>query len=277
MKLNEAKLANVLKAIELRPASESEILANGAIPGYASPVGLNDPFTIVDELIPMSSNLVSGANIEGYHLINVNFLRDYSANIIADITIAHDGDLCIDCNHPLRSVGVVEVGYNFKLGTHFSESIGSNFLDRQGQNHPIIMGSYGIGTERLLACIAEEHHDEHGLIWPITVSPFDIHIVSLPWKSTSPNDGGLNMAENLYQRFMEDHIECLFDDRDESPGVKFNDADLIGNPIRLTISERSIKNGGIEYKRRELSEKTIIPYENIIPFIHEELKNLLLM
>jgi prolyl-tRNA synthetase len=219
--------------------------------------------------------LVSGANIEGYHLVNVNYLRDYSADINADITVAHDSDLCIDCNHPLRSIRVVEVGNNFQLGTHFSESIGCNFLDRQGQNHPIIMGSYGIGTERLLACIAEEHHDEHGLIWPITVSPFDVHIVSLPWRSTAPNGGGLNMAEDLYQRLMEDHIECLFDDRDESPGVKFNDADLIGNPIRLTISERSIKNGGIEYKRRDFPEKTIIPHENIIPFIHEELKNLL--
>ena len=277
MEVNETKLANVLKAVDLRPASESEIHAVGAVPGYASPVGLNDAYSIVDELIPSSSNLVSGANIEGYHLVNVNYLRDFSADIISDITVAHDGDLCIDCNHPLRSIRVVEVGNNFKLGTHFSESIGCNFLDSQGQNHPIIMGSYGIGTERLLACIAEEHHDEHGLIWPITVSPFDIHIISLPWKSTSPNGGGLNMAEDLYQRLMEDHIECLFDDRDKSPGVKFNDADLIGNPIRLTISERSLKNGGIEYKRRDFPEKTIIPCENIIPFIHEELKNLLPM
>jgi len=275
MEVNETKLANALKAVELRPASESEIFANGAVPGYASPVGLNDTFTIVDDLIPMSSNMVSGANIEDYHLLNVNFLRDYSADIIADITVAQDGDLCIECDHPLRSVRVVEVGNNSKLGTHFSESIGCNFLDRQGISHPIIMGSYQIGTERLLACIAEEHHDEHGLIWPINVAPFVIHLVSIPWKSMAPNGVGLNMAEDLYQRLWVDHIECLFDDRDESPGVKFNDADLIGNPIRLTISERSIKNGGIEYKRRDIPEKKIISHDNIIPFIHEELKNLL--
>ena len=125
-----------------------------------------------------------------------------------------------------------------------------------------------------MACIAEEHHDEHGLIWPITVSPYTIHLVSLPLRTNSPSDIGPIMAENLYHRLKEEQIECLFDDREESPGIKFNDADLIGNPIRLTISERSINNGGIEFKRRDSPEKNIIPYENIIPRIHEETRSL---
>ena len=274
MEVNETKLLNELNALDIRPAIESEIRAVGAIPGYASPVGLNDVFTIVDELIPLSSNLVSGANIEDYHLLNVNFGRDYPADIIADITVAHDKDFCTECHHPLRTKRAIEVGKSFKLGTHFSESRGCNYIDTQGHINPIVMGSYEIGTERLLACIAEEHHDEHGLIWPITVSPYLIHLISLPWKSSAPSDIGLKMADELYQRFQEAQIECLYDDREESPGVKFNDADLIGNPIRLTISERSIKNGGIEFKRRDLPEKTIISYENIIPAIHDEINHL---
>jgi prolyl-tRNA synthetase len=274
MEVNETKLANALIATEIRAAMDSEIRSVGAIPGYASPVELNDVFTIVDELIPGSSNLVSGANIEGYHLLNVNYGRDYEADIIADITVAHDGDACIECSHSVHSVRGVEVGNIFKLGNHFSKSMGCYYLDKQGQSQPIIMGSYGIGTGRLLACVAEEHNDEHGLIWPITISPYQIHLISLPWKTRTSDNIDPNLSEMLYQKFCEEKLECLFDDRDESPGVKFNDADLIGNPLRLTISERSIKNGGIEYKRRDRPEKTIIPYENIIPSIHEEIDHL---
>jgi prolyl-tRNA synthetase len=136
------------------------------------------------------------------------------------------------------------------------------------------MGSYGIGTGRLLACIVEEHHDEHGIIWPISVTPFQIHLIVLPWKSINNGGEGQNKAEMLYQLINKEHLECLFDDREESPGVKFNDADLIGNPIRLTISERSLNNGGVEYKRRDMPDKMIIPYENIIPALKEEIKNL---
>jgi prolyl-tRNA synthetase len=272
MEVNEIKLANTIHASEIRPALESEIRAAGAIPGYASPVGLIDVFTIVDELIPISSNLAAGANSEGYHYKNVNYDRDYKANIVADITLAHDGDACIDCGHPLRSVRGVEVGNIFKLGTQFSESMGCYYLDKEGQSHPIIMGSYGIGSGRLLACVAEEYHDEHGLIWPITVAPYPVHLISLPWKNRTVGNLEPDISESLYQNFASEQIECLYDDREESPGVKFNDADLIGNPIRLTISERSIKNGGAEYKRRDSPEKKIIPCENIIPVMREEIK-----
>ena len=272
MEVNETKLTNALNAFKIRQATEGEIRAVGATPGYASPVGLKDVFTIVDEIIPISPNLVSGANIEGYHLLNINYGRDYKADIITDITVAQDGNSCIECNHPLRSVRGVEVGNIFKLGTHFSESMGCYYLDKRGQSLPIIMGSYGIGIGRLLACIAEEHHDEHGLLWPITVSPYKIHLISLPWKNSNADDSDPNMAERLYQRFMEEKLECLYDDREESPGVKFNDADLIGNPIRLTISERSINKGGLEYKRRNKQEKIIIPFENVIPALHDEIK-----
>lgn len=274
MEVNETKLANALSASDLRSATDSEIRAVGAVPGYASPVGLNDIIIITDDLIPQSTNLVAGANLEGYHLMNVNYGRDYTADIIADITSVQEGDECIQCGQPIRSERGVEVGNIFKLGTHFSESMGCNYLDSKGQSHPIVMGSYGIGIGRLLACIAEEHHDEHGLVWPITMSPYQIHLISLPFKPGETLLGDTNQAEMLYQKFSELNIDCLFDDRDESPGIKFNDADLIGNPIRLTISERSIKNGGIEFKRREYPEKTIIPITNIIPTIQEEIKRM---
>jgi prolyl-tRNA synthetase len=271
---NETKLATLLHAVSLRPAVDGEIRAVGAVPGYASPVGLTDVSVVVDDIIPHCTNLVSGANIEGYHLRNVNYGRDYQADIVADITMANEGDECPECGRPLHSIRGVEVGNIFKLGIWISEAMGCYYLDREGKSQPIVMGSYGIGTGRLLACIAEEHHDEHGLMWPISVSPFQIHLVALPWKSGVSTGEGSTMAETLYKQFNEEQVECLYDDRDESPGIKFNDADLIGNPIRLTISERSIKNGGVEYKRRDKADKMIIPFENILPAMKNEIKTL---
>ncbi len=274
MDVNETKLATALHAVDLRPALETEIRAVGAVPGYASPVGLKDVMVIVDEIIPKSTNLVSGANIEGFHLRNVNYSRDYRADIVADITITCDGDACVECGHPLHSVRGIEVGNIFKLGTWISEATGCFYLDRDGTSRPIVMGSYGIGTGRLLACIAEEHHDDYGLTWPISVSPFQVHLVILPSKTENNQGESLSKAESLYLKLNEAQVECLFDDRDDSPGIKFNDADLIGIPIRLTVSDRSLKNGGIEFKRRDKIEKTIIPYENIIPAMIEEIKQL---
>ncbi len=274
MDVNETKLAAQLHAVDLRPATESEIREVGAVPGYASPVGLSNVSVIVDDIIPNSTNLVSGANIEGFHFRNVNYGRDYQADIVADITLAKDGDECVECGHPLRSVRGIEVGNIFKLGTWISEAMGCFYLDRVGNSHPIVMGSYGIGIGRLLACIAEEHNDEHGLIWPFSVSPFHIHLVVLPSKAENNLSSSSSVAESVYQQLNEAHLECLFDDREESPGIKFNDADLIGIPIRLTMSDRSLKNGGIEYKRRDQAEKTIIPVENILPVLMAEIKKL---
>ncbi len=272
MDVNETKLANALHARDLRPATETEILATGAVPGYASPVGLKNVLVIVDDIIPNSANLVSGANLDGYHLLNVNYGRDYQADIVTDITIAKDADECINCGAALHAVRGSEVGNIFKLGTRYSESMGCNYLDRDGISHPIYMGSYGIGVGRTLACIVEEHHDEHGIIWPISIAPYTIHLVVLPSK-TGASDS-ISQAEVLYSKLGRENMDCLFDDREESPGIKFNDADLIGVPIRLTVSERSLKNGGVEYKRRDQPEKTVIPFENVIPALKDEIKKL---
>ncbi len=271
MELNETKLANAVKARDLRPATEEEIRAAGAVPGYASPVGLKEVQIVVDDLIPQSPNLVAGANEEGFHLLNVNYSRDYSGEIVTDIAAAEEGYPCATCGSPLKVSRGVELGHIFQLGTRYSGVFGCTYLDRDGQTRPVIMGSYGIGLGRLLACIAEEHHDDHGLIWPISVAPFQVHLVLLKGRGDEKNS---LLAEKLYSEMASAGIEVLMDDREESPGVKFNDADLIGIPIRVTVSERAQSQGGVELKLRREAEKTILPVEDFLPRLKEKISAL---
>jgi prolyl-tRNA synthetase len=252
MELNETKLANAIKAKELRPAHDEEIEEVGAVPGYASPVGLKDILVVVDDLVTKSPNLVAGANEEGFHMRNVNYGRDYNAVIVTDIVAAEEGFSCSRCGSAMKVSRGVEVGNIFKLGTKYTESLGANYLDKNGKSKPVVMGSYGIGSGRLMASVAEEHHDENGLIWPITIAPFHVHLIALR--------GGKEKADELFKKLRAAEIEVLYDDRDESPGVKFNDADLIGVPIRLTVSERSLKKDSVELKLRRNEEKTNIKF-----------------
>ncbi|UYN89422.1 MAG: proline--tRNA ligase [Anaerolineales bacterium] len=251
MEVNETKLTNAIKAAELRPAHEDEIRAIGAAPGYASPIGLQGALIVVDDLVESSPNLVAGANDEGFHYLNTNYGRDYKADTVADIVAVEEGFACANCGQPVRTSRGVEVGNIFKLGTRYSASLGANFLDAEGAERPVVMGSYGIGSGRMLACIAEEHNDDKGLIWPITTTPYEVHLVSLR--------GGEAIAAQLYEDLRAAGLDVLFDDRDESPGVKFNDADLIGLPIRLTVSERSLQAGGVEFKLRREADRSIVP------------------
>lgn len=274
MDLNETKLVNALKASELRPATEEEIVAIGAVPGYASPIGLPEKntylpvITIVDELIAQSQNLVAGANDAGYHMLNTNLERDYRADLVTDLTSAREGDGCPECGAPFREVRGVEVGNIFKLGTRYSDSLGCTFQDKDGKEKPVIMGSYGIGSGRLLASVAEEHNDEHGLIWPITVAPYQVHLVMLPSKK---DDLAMEAAAQLYEDLLAAGVEVLFDDRDDSPGVKFNDADLIGMPIRITVGARGLKEGMVEIKRRNEKEKRMIPLGDALKTVQAEI------
>jgi prolyl-tRNA synthetase len=268
MEVNETKLANAVRARSLRPATEDEIHSVGAVPGYASPVGLKNTLVVVDDVIPSSPNLVAGANELGYHLLNVNYGRDYQADLVVDIAAAHEGDGCPLCSSPLREVRGVEVGNIFKLGTRYSEAMGCHYLDAQGQPNPVVMGSYGIGIGRLLACIAEQHHDEAGLIWPITIAPYPVHLVLLVGRGSNET---AEIADRLYTQLASAGLQALYDDRLESPGVKFNDADLIGLPIRLTVSERAMKSGGVEFKRRDRLEREIVPFESIILRVKAEM------
>lgn len=269
MELNETKLANAVKAKNLVPAVEEQILAVGATPGYGSPVGLKskDVIVVIDDLAAESSNLVGGANEEGYHLLNLNHGRDFKADIVTDIVAAGDGAGCPRCEAPMVTSRGVEVGNIFKLGTRYSENMGCYFLDKDGKKKPVIMGSYGIGSGRLLGCVAEEHNDDYGLIWPVTIAPYQVHIVLLAGKDESVAKQG----DDIYDNLRKHGIDVLYDDRVEQPGVKFNDADLMGMPLRMTVSGRSIKKGGVELKRRTAKEPTIIPMDKVLETVQAEI------
>lgn len=266
MDLNETKLTNAVKAKNLVPALDEEIRAVGIEPGYGSPVGAKDILVVVDDIIPQSPNLVGGANEEGYHLLNVNVDRDFKPTIVCDIAAAEDGSHCPRCGAAMRMSRGIELGNIFKLGTRYSNTMGCMFLDKDGKKKPVVMGSYGIGSGRLLACIAEEYNDENGLIWPVTAAPYQVHIV-LIGKEEEPAE----KAEKLYDDLLAQGIEVLYDDRYEQPGVKFTDADLIGLPLRLTVSSRALKKGGIELKRRSAKEITIVPMDKIVETVKSEI------
>ena len=268
MELNETKLANAIRARDLRPATEEEIRVTGAVPGYASPLGLKRILVVADDSLPSSPNLVAGANLEGFHLLNTNYGRDYTADLVTDIAAAQDGSACPVCSRPLKAERGVEVGNIFQLGTRYSDALGCTFLDRDGQNKPVIMGSYGIGVGRLLGCLAEEYHDEHGLLWPATVAPYQVHLVLLRGKGDLR---GEEISRNLCRDLQDSGIDVLFDDRDESPGVKFNDADLIGLPIRITVSERALGQGGVEMKLRSQPDKAVVPLDGIVSRVKSEI------
>ncbi|NOZ49163.1 MAG: proline--tRNA ligase [Chloroflexi bacterium] len=264
MDMNETKLTNAVKAKALRPAHEEEIRAIGASPGYGSPVGIKeDVLIVIDDLVAQSPNLVAGANEDGYHYLNVNYGRDFTAGIVTDIVAVEEGHACPECGATLRTSRGVEVGNIFKLGTRYSAAMGATFLDKNGKAQPVIMGSYGIGSGRLLACIAEKYNDNYGLCWPITVAPFQVHLVALR--------GGFEVAEQLYSDLQAAGIEVLYDNRNESPGVKFNDADLIGVPIRLTVGGRSLKKGGVEIKARTAKDLTLVPLAEVVARVQNEI------
>ena len=268
MAVNATKLANAVKASDLRPATEEEIRNVGAEPGYGSPIGVRNALVVADDAVVASPNLVAGANEPGAHLCNVNYGRDYEADLVADIAAAREGDPCPECGAPLLAKRGVEVGNIFKLGTRYTTALGATFADADGQQRPIVMGSYGIGIGRTLACIAEIRHDEHGLLWPISVAPFEVHLTSL---AREPDDEVAQAADRLYASLQAAGIEVLYDDREESAGVKFNDADLIGVPLRLTVGARGLKKGGVELKRRERTEREFVPLEEAVDRVRAEM------
>jgi len=259
--VNETKLTNAVKAVGgMRPAQVEEIRAAGMEPGYASPIGAHDTLVVVDELAARSPNLVAGANKHGYHLLNANHGRDFTADLVVDITNAQAGDPCPDCGEPVVLRQGIEVGNIFKLGTDFTKALGATYLAEDGSRQLVIMGSYGIGLGRNVACIVEEHHDDKGIVWPREVAPYPAHLVALG-VGKDPAVG--EAAEGLYQRLTDAGIEILYDDRDESPGVKFTDAELLGMPTILTISTRSLAAGGVEVTDRASGERGVRPLADV--------------
>ena len=277
MDVNQIKLQNLIKAQSLIPASEDQIRSIRSVPGYASPINIIQENTLVavDDLIPQSINLVMGANEEDYHLLNVCYERDYAADFIGDIINAYDGALAPDASTDqdiLQSVRGVEVGNIFQLGTKYTEGLEAHFMNEQGRSEPIIMGSYGIGIGRLLGCLAQEHHDGQGLRLPIAIAPYQVVLIGL-----LQNEDVIERADLLYHQIKDEGIEILFDDRGKkvaSPGEKFADADLMGIPIQLTISKRSLSEGGIELKLRSDQERRLIPETEVITQVRLAIKEL---
>ncbi len=260
IEVNETKLANATGARALRPAQAEEIRAAGMEPGYGSPIGATGTTVVVDELVARSSNLVAGANREGFHYRNVNVGRDYAPDIVADVSNAREGDGCPTCGAAVILRNGIEVGNIFKLGTKYSAALGASYLGEDGMAHPIVMGSYGIGVGRALACVVETHHDEKGIAWPAEVAPYAAHLVTL---SAAKDPRVTAIAERLHDRARDAGREVLWDDRDESPGVKFTDAELLGMPLIVTVSPRSLAAGGAEVTVRATGERTIEPLEAV--------------
>jgi len=233
MQLSEEKLMDLIGAV--RAATEKEILNAGAVPGYASAVGLKDALIVVDDLIPQSQNLVAGANEAGYHLVNTNYGRDYSAEIIADLVQAEEGDVCMECGNPLSVVSAIQLNDKF---------------------------------ENILLALAETHHDEKGLTFPHPTAPFDLYLMHISGKETDTRA----KAEEIYNELENAQVSVLFDDRDDRAGVKFNDADLIGCPVRVTVGEKGLNEGMVELKLRTESDRQLVPIDEIVEKIKSVLK-----
>ncbi|PZC48592.1 MAG: prolyl-tRNA synthetase [Chloroflexi bacterium] len=257
---NELKIANTVDAHEIRAMTNDEISAQGWVAGYASPIGLDakltDATVVADISIPNAPNLVAGGNRTDLHLRHTNYGRDWQAAHVADIGLARDGDPCptqpdgTPCPGAIALDRGIELGHIFRLGTVFSEPLSAHFTDADGEQQLPIMGSYGIGVERLLAAVIEQNHDDQGIIWPAAVAPYDVHIVVIGFDkpeiaaAVAQTEAALEAAG----------LSVLTDDRDERPGVKFNDADLLGMPVRLTLSPRNLKADVVELKARTAAE-----------------------
>ncbi len=265
--VNETKLVNAIAAKGgIRPAQVEEIRNAGMEPGYGSPVGAHGTLVVVDALAARSPNLVAGANRAGFHLRNVNVGRDFSADIVADITSVMEGDSCPTCGQPLILRSGIEVGNIFKLGTKYTDALDAKYLGEDGERHPIVMGSYGIGLGRSVACIVEAHHDSKGIAWPDEVAPYAAHLVAI---GTNKDASVVEIAERLHALAADSGREILYDDREESPGVKFKDAELMGMPWILTISPRSLAAGGVEVTRRATGERSTRPIAEVEVFLRE--------
>lgn len=270
--LNESKLQSIFKTNNFRPAVSEELIKyTGADHGSIGPINLKSNIKIYADLLLKDANgLISGANENGYHFKNIDFTRDVKIDGYYDFRVVKAGEPCPINGSPLRIVKAIELGHIFKLGTKYSEALGATFLDKEGKEYPIIMGSYGIGVERVLACFIEQHYDENGIIWKHPITPFDVHIISLN-ENRFPEVK--QYSEKLYSDLLNVNVEVLYDDRDESAGIKFNDADLIGIPYQIIIGNNNLKNGKIEIKERFSNNRFLIDNNEVIEFITNKLSN----
>ena len=260
--LNMIKLVNALNIPEhaIAFADEAKMGAvTGAVGGFTGPVGLHDCTIVVDSELPGLKNLCAGACKEDHHILNVNYGRDYTANIVADLKMLKEGDPCPVCGAPVKHARGIEVGQVFKLGTKYSESMGAYYKDENMEDKLVVMGCYGIGVTRTLAAVVEQHHDENGIIWPMSIAPYHAIVTIV----NTGDEVQEKVAEELYQKLIQAGVEVLLDDRKERPGVKFKDADLLGIPVRITVGRGAV-DGAVEYKLRRDAEKEELSVEDAI-------------
>ena len=263
MAVNEVKLKNSLKVNDLELMGPDDVRRAGLVAGSASPVGLTSVTIVADDAVPESPNLVAGANRPDTHLRNVNYERDWHADIVTDLALAGDGDVCAQCGNRLEARRGIEMGHVFKLGTLYSEKMGATFLDAGGQSQLCIMGCYGIGVDRMLAALVEANHDKDGIIWPSEVAPFAVHLVGLNLDRPEVRQA----AEQVYASLLQAGTEVLYDDRDEAAGVKFKDADLLGMPVRVTVSPRSLERNAAELRGRAQKTASDAPLDAVAPYV----------
>ena len=260
LEVNEVKLGNALGSADLRLAREDEVQQAGIVAGSASAIGLDGIKVVADESVTSGANFVAGANKPDAHLKNVNYPRDFKASLVADIALAGAGDGCPGCGGRLSSTHGIEVGHIFKLGTSLSEKLGAGYIDASGASRPIVMGCYGIGIGRLMATAIELNHDDKGIIWPPAIAPYQVYLCPLYLEEPKV----LKAAEKLYAGLEAQGVEVLFDDRSDSPGVKFNDADLLGIPLRVTISPRTLEKKSVELKWRSQKKPELVPIDEAV-------------
>lgn len=258
--LNETKALKLLNGTEISFANDELIATSNAVPGYTGPINLNAKVVIDEEILGMK-NFCCGANKMGYHYINAN-VKDINYDIVGDIVNVKEGDICPKCGGRLYFKKGIEIGNTFKLGIKYSEKLGLNYMDENNNLKPVIMGCYGIGLGRCMAAIVEQNNDDKGIIWPISVAPFKCAIVIANVK----DEVQVNLANNLYDSLISKGIEPLLDDRNERMGVKLNDMDLIGIPIRIVVGKKA-SEGIVEVKRRDSSEIFETNIDNVIEFI----------
>ena len=270
--VNETKLKNYTNGHELRIASKNDILNLGLVPGFASPVGITGVRSIGDDSVLLGSNFISGANQSDKHLKNVNYGRDFTFDEIGDFSQVKPGQECSKCGGILESIKGIEVGHIFKLGTVFSDMLDVFYVNREGEQSPILMGCYGIGIGRLLAAAIEQNHDERGIVFPMPIAPYQVNLIGLNLQDPMV----LEEVETFYHSLLNDGIECLYDDREDvSTGVKFNDADLIGIPVRVLISKRSLSEGFIEIKQRSNKDSEMVSLDAALSRVKDMILELL--
>ena len=263
--LNETKVTKLLNCEEVLFASDELISKSNAVPGYTGPINLNGAKIIIDEEVKTMTNFVVGANKEGYHYINAN-LSDFNYDLCADIVNVKENDICPNCGGKLYFKKGIEVGNTFKLGTKYSEKFGLTYLDENNKSNPVVMGCYGIGPGRILASLVEQNNDEKGIIFPLSVAPYKVCIAALNTK----DETCMEIANKLYDELNNAGIDTLLDDRDERPGIKFNDLDLLGIPIRITLGKKLSENK-VEFKLRKETESIDLDLNDVVNHIKEYL------